>query len=84
MSLFSKKDPNSWNGKLGDWMDKTGACKVCGGEIPHGHSDQCDYYKLEHENRHLKMALEDIAKMPEYDQDDAHRLRDKAKKALKL
>ncbi len=31
----------------GNWMDKWGACKVCGGEIPHGHSDNCDIHKLE-------------------------------------
>lgn len=30
----------------------------------------------------LREALEDIANMPEYDQDDAHRLRHKAKMAL--
>lgn len=31
----------------GNWMDKYGACKVCGGEIPLGHSENCDVYKLE-------------------------------------
>lgn len=31
----------------GSWMDEDGACKVCGGEIPHGHSDNCDIYKME-------------------------------------
>lgn len=31
----------------GNWMDESGACKVCDGEIPHGHSGNCDIYKLE-------------------------------------
>lgn len=31
----------------GNWLDKWGACKVCGGEIPHGHTEYCDLYKLE-------------------------------------
>lgn len=31
----------------GEWIDKWGACKVCDGEIPHGHSANCDIYKLE-------------------------------------
>lgn len=33
----------------GNWMDKMGACKVCNGEIPHGHANGCDIYKLEQE-----------------------------------
>ena len=31
----------------GSWMDNWGACKVCDGEIPHGHTENCDLYKLE-------------------------------------
>jgi hypothetical protein len=31
----------------GNWMDKWGACKVCDGEIPYGHTENCDLYKLE-------------------------------------
>lgn len=31
----------------GNWLDKWGACKVCDGEIPHGHSHNCDILKLE-------------------------------------
>lgn len=41
----------------GRWMDKWGACKVCDGEIPHGHSDNCDLYKLEREVSALKSAI---------------------------
>lgn len=28
-------------------MDDSGSCKVCGGELPHGHAPACDYWKLE-------------------------------------
>ena len=38
--------------------------------------------KLDAENKTLKDTLADIANMPEYDQDDAHRLRHKAKRAI--
>jgi len=41
----------------GNWMDKWGACKVCDGEIPDGHMENCDIYKLEKEIRNLKLEL---------------------------
>lgn len=31
----------------GDWMDEFGACKVCSGEIPHGHTSNCYIWKIE-------------------------------------
>jgi len=31
----------------GNWIDKFGACVCCDGEIPHGHSEDCDFYKLQ-------------------------------------
>ena len=31
----------------GNWLDKWGTCRVCGGEIPHGHTDNCDIFKYE-------------------------------------
>lgn len=31
----------------GNWIDKYGACKVCDGEIPYGHTENCDIYKME-------------------------------------
>ena len=33
----------------GNWIDEWGSCKVCGGEIPHGHTNKCDIGKLEQE-----------------------------------
>ena len=32
-------------------MDQWGACKVCGGELPHGHMDNCDILEMECELR---------------------------------
>jgi len=48
----------------GNWMDKWGACKVCDGEIPHGHTDNCDIFKLECEVARLRDALERIRDYP--------------------
>jgi|GEM_PF-6050095 len=42
----------------GSWMDKYGACRVCDGEIPHGHTKNCDLYKLEVEITEVKAELE--------------------------
>lgn len=41
----------------GSWADKWGACRVCDGEIPHGHSENCDIYKMEKTERELRTAL---------------------------
>lgn len=41
----------------GNWLDEFGACRVCGGEIPLGHTDNCDLYKLEKQNRLLETQL---------------------------
>lgn len=30
----------------GSWIDQWGSCRICGGEIPHGHDNNCDHYKL--------------------------------------
>lgn len=44
----------------GKWMDELGACRVCDGEIPHGHTQSCDIHKMESQIRHLRHALEKI------------------------
>ena len=46
------------NKRDGNWIDKDGACKVCDGEIPHGHTSNCDIWKLEQENAKLRTAIE--------------------------
>jgi len=43
----------------GNWLDEMGACKVCDGEIPYGHTNNCDVWKLE---RQLLSALAVIEK----------------------
>ncbi len=42
----------------GSWMDSWGACRVCGGEIPHGHTKNCDLYKKEQELIQLRNATD--------------------------
>ncbi len=44
----------------GNWCDKFGACKVCDGEIPHGHTDKCDIYKMEQEIRQVREELAEV------------------------
>lgn len=43
MSRETKRD--------GNWLDEMGACKVCDGEIPYGHTNECDIFKLEQKVR---------------------------------
>jgi hypothetical protein len=38
----------------GSWADKYGACRVCGGEIPHGHTNNCDIWKQEQQITDLR------------------------------
>ncbi len=38
-------------------MDRHGACKVCDGEIPNGHTSDCEYHKLSMQNIRMKEAL---------------------------
>ena len=35
----------------GSWLESMWCCKVCDGEIPHGHTDNCDIWKLEKRHR---------------------------------
>lgn len=41
----------------GKWPDDLGCCRVCGGEIPYGHTSDCDYYKLEKRLAELEAEL---------------------------
>lgn len=50
------------NALNGEWIDEMGACRVCGGEIPHGHSENCDYYKATKERDEWRECAESAAK----------------------
>lgn len=41
----------------GSWIDSDGACRMCGGEIPYGHLDRCDFYKVKAECDQLREQL---------------------------
>jgi hypothetical protein len=51
---------DSDNERNGNWIDRWGACKVCGGEIPHGHTENCDIYKLECSVRVASLLLHQV------------------------
>lgn len=51
----------------GNWLDKWGACKVCDGEIPHGHTNNCDIYKLECTIRRYEIILRRVLEWCEQD-----------------
>jgi hypothetical protein len=57
------KDLEAVNVRDGNWLDKYGSCKVCDGEIPHGHSDNCDIYKLERRITELEAKLSAALKL---------------------
>lgn len=44
----------------GKWIDEWGACRVCSGEIPHGHTPNCDLFNMETQIRTMRHALEKI------------------------
>lgn len=44
----------------GNFLDKLGACKVCDGEIPYGHTDYCDIWKLEKELTQAKGLIREL------------------------
>lgn len=46
----------------GNWLDEFGACKVCDGEIPYGHTDNCDIWAMEQK---LSEAEANIASLTE-------------------
>lgn len=44
----------------GNWIDKYGTCKVCDGEIPYGHTNNCDIYKMETEIASITKERDDL------------------------
>lgn len=61
----------------GNWIDKWGCCRVCDGEIPDGHTDDCDIYKLEQDARRLEYMLKQDFRVGGYPQPWTY-LRDRA------
>lgn len=47
----------------GDFCDRFGACKVCDGEIPYGHTDKCYIWKVEAERNALREKLDSLEKI---------------------
>ncbi len=47
----------------GSWLDHMGACRVCDGEIPYGHTDYCDYHKATEEIKRLQSLCDAFAKV---------------------
>lgn len=47
----SSNDPRPSDERNGCFLDKMWCCKVCDGEIPDGHTDNCDIWKLEKKHR---------------------------------
>lgn len=51
---------NATTNRDGNWMDKSGACKICDGELPHGHADNCDVYKQEQQIAALQKECHEL------------------------
>lgn len=50
------------NNRNGDWLDEIGCCKVCNGELPYGHTENCDIYKMEKQIRDLESKNKELQK----------------------
>lgn len=46
--------------KVSDWFDKDGACKICEGELPHGHHGNCFVYSKIKEVAKLEIAVSEL------------------------
>jgi hypothetical protein len=58
----------------GNWLDKFGCCKICDGEIPYGHTANCDIWKLEQQLAAERVdwtELRDLLHLPSTDDDKA-------------
>ena len=46
----------------GNWLDDWGCCRVCDGEIPYGHTEDCDIFKMEKDIRNHKFLVTEARK----------------------
>lgn len=49
----------------GKWLDDNWACRVCDGEIPYGHTPNCDIYKMELQAKDQQGKIERMKKLLE-------------------
>lgn len=63
---MSDTDPKPSDERNGCFLDKMWCCKVCDGEIPDGHTDDCYIWKLEKKHRDF-IAIEHDAVLKERD-----------------
>ncbi len=72
----------------GNWLDEWGSCRVCGGEIPYGHTDNCDIFKSEKKIRELEQSRESYIELAAgecEDKNEAHqRIRELESDNLRL
>jgi len=54
------KTTNSPEPTDGNWLDESWMCKICGGEIPHGHKSNCDIYKLEYKLKQYEKLVQHV------------------------
>lgn len=51
------------NERDGNWLDPLGCCRVCNGEFPCGHTENCDIWKMEKEIKWLKQIAADAGNL---------------------
>jgi hypothetical protein len=55
LDQFKKDNPRD-----GEWLDTWGACRICDGEIPHGHDANCHLYRQEMSIHTLKQERDTL------------------------
>lgn len=55
-------EPKPSDERNGCFLDSWWCCKVCDGEIPHGHTNDCDIWKLEKKLADARILLQHILK----------------------
>lgn len=58
------KFPGGSDERDGNFLDTMGCCKLCDGEIPAGHTEDCDLWKKEKENLKLRQELLALKNIP--------------------
>jgi DNA repair exonuclease SbcCD ATPase subunit len=61
-----------------NWIDQWGCCKVCDGEIPHGHTNSCDIYKKDQLIASLTKQAEELKARIAFKDQCLHEILEKA------